>query len=67
VAIPVAFIARHSGHHQITPSLGLNLTPAVAGIWHSITEPRVAAARQLSVGMAALAAAVNVPFGLPTA
>ena len=33
-------------------------------MWHSITEPRVLAALRLSFGAAALAAAVNVPFGL---
>jgi sulfate transport system permease protein len=36
----------------------------VAGVWHSITEPRVLAALRLSFGAAALAAAVNVPLGL---
>jgi sulfate transport system permease protein len=35
-----------------------------AGVWHSITEPRVLAALRLSFGAAALAAAVNVPIGL---
>ena len=39
-------------------SLGL------AGVWHSITEPRVLAALRLSFGGASLAAAVNVPLGL---
>ena len=36
----------------------------IAGVWHSITEPRVLAALRLSFGSAALAAAVNVPIGL---
>jgi sulfate/thiosulfate transport system permease protein len=36
----------------------------VIGVWHSVTEPRVLAALRLSFGTAALAAAVNVPFGL---
>ena len=36
----------------------------LAGVWHSVTEPRVLAALRLSFGAAALAAAVNVPFGL---
>jgi sulfate transport system permease protein len=36
----------------------------IAGVWHSITEPRVLAALRLSFGAAALAAAVNVPIGL---
>ena len=35
-----------------------------AGVWHSITEPRVLAALRLSFGSAALAAAINVPIGL---
>jgi sulfate transport system permease protein len=39
-------------------SLGL------AGVWHSVTEPRVFAALRLSFGTAALAAAVNMPLGL---
>jgi len=44
-------------------------TLGVAGMWHSIIEPRVVAALQLSFGMVALAAlatAINVPFGLLT-
>jgi sulfate/thiosulfate transport system permease protein len=36
----------------------------IAGVWHSITEPRVLAALRLSFGAAALAAAINVPIGL---
>jgi sulfate/thiosulfate transport system permease protein len=36
----------------------------IAGVRHSITEPRVLAALRLSFGAAALAAAVNVPIGL---
>jgi sulfate transport system permease protein len=36
----------------------------LAGVWHSVTEPRVLAALKLSFGAAALAAAVNLPFGL---
>jgi len=39
-------------------------TLGVAGVWHSIAEPRVLAALRLSFGAAVLAAAVNVPFGL---
>jgi sulfate transport system permease protein len=42
-------------------------TLGLAGVWHSITEPRVVAALRLSFGTAALAAAINVPFGLLTA
>jgi sulfate/thiosulfate transport system permease protein len=34
------------------------------GVWQSVTEPRVLAALRLSFVTAALAAAVNVPFGL---
>jgi len=36
----------------------------VAGVWHSLTDPRVLAGLRLSFGAAALAAAINVPFGL---
>ena len=34
------------------------------GVWHSVTEPRVLAALRVSFGTAAIAAAINVPFGL---
>jgi sulfate transport system permease protein len=34
------------------------------GFWHSVTEPRVLAALRLSFGIAAIASAINVPFGL---
>ena len=54
----------------LLPLASLALRPwtlGVAGVWHPITEPRVVAALQLSFGMAALAAAINVPFGLLTA
>jgi sulfate transport system permease protein len=36
----------------------------LAGVWHSVTEPRVLAALRLSFGAATLAAAINVPVGL---
>ena len=36
----------------------------VAGLWRSLTEPRVLAALRLSFGVAMLAAAINVPLGL---
>jgi len=36
----------------------------MAGVWHSVTEPRVLAALRLSFGAATLAAAINVPMGL---
>jgi sulfate transport system permease protein len=39
-------------------------TLGFAGVWHSVTEPRVLAALRLSFGTAALAAAVNMPLGL---
>jgi sulfate transport system permease protein len=35
-----------------------------AGVWHSVTEPRVLAAPRLSFGAATLAAAINLPMGL---
>nr|WP_294576813.1 sulfate ABC transporter permease subunit CysT [uncultured Rhodopila sp.] len=39
-------------------------TLGLEGVWHSVTEPRVLAALRLSFGIAALAAAVNMPLGL---
>ena len=51
----------------LLPLAALMLRPwelGLAGVWHSITEPRVLASLRLSFGIAALAAVVNVPFGL---
>jgi sulfate transport system permease protein len=51
----------------LVPLASLALRPwelGIAGVWHSITEPRVIAALRLSFGAAAVAAAVNVPLGL---
>jgi len=51
----------------LIPLASLALRPwslGLAGVWHSITEPRVLAAMRLSFGAASLAAAVNVPLGL---
>ncbi len=51
----------------LIPLAALVLRPwelGVLGLWHSVTEPRVLAALRLSFGTAALAAAINVPFGL---
>jgi sulfate/thiosulfate transport system permease protein len=51
----------------LVPLVSLSLRPwtlGLAGVWHSIAEPRVLAALRLSFGTAALAAAVNVPLGL---
>ena len=53
----------------LLPLASLALRPWTLGLgsmWHSVTEPRVIAALQLSFGMAALAAAINVRFGLLT-
>jgi sulfate/thiosulfate transport system permease protein len=50
----------------VLPMVALALRPwelGVVGVWHSVTEPRVLAALRLSFGAAALAAAINVPFG----
>jgi len=54
----------------LLPLTALILRPwelGAAGVWASITEPRVLAALKLSFGAAALAALVNVPLGLLTA
>jgi sulfate transport system permease protein len=51
----------------LLPLISLALRPwelGVVGVWHAISEPRVLAALRLSFGAAALAAAINVPFGL---
>lgn len=51
----------------LVPLASLVLRPwelGPAGVWRSLTEPRVLAALRLSFGSAALAAAVNVPIGL---
>src|SRR3954451_2087728 len=50
----------------LLPLVSLALRPwelGLIGVWHAIIEPRVLAALRLSFGAAALAAAVNVPFG----
>lgn len=52
VALPLAALA-------VRPwELGLS------GVWHALTEPRVAAALRLSFGLSALAALLNAPLGL---
>ncbi|HVZ09771.1 sulfate ABC transporter permease subunit CysT [Rhodopila sp.] len=51
----------------LVPLAALVLRPwemGLAGLWASVTEPRVLAALRLSFGGAALAALVNVPLGL---
>ncbi|MFT8244269.1 sulfate ABC transporter permease subunit CysT [Roseomonas sp. BN140053] len=51
----------------LIPLAALALRPwelGLAGVWASVTEPRVLAALRLSFGAAALAAAFNVPLGL---
>ena len=51
----------------LVPLAALILRPwelGIAGVWQSITSPRVLASLRLSFGTAALAAALNVPFGL---
>jgi sulfate transport system permease protein len=51
----------------LLPLAALTLRPwelGIAGLWHSLTEPRVLAALRLSFGAATLAAAINVPLGL---
>jgi len=51
----------------LVPLAALILRPwelGITGVWQSITAPRVLASLRLSFGTAALAAAINVPFGL---
>jgi sulfate transport system permease protein len=51
----------------LLPLAALVLRPwelGFAGVWQSITTPRVLASLRLSFGTAILAAALNVPFGL---
>jgi sulfate transport system permease protein len=51
----------------LIPLIALVLRPwelGIAGVWASITEPRVLASLRLSFGAAVLAAALNVPLGL---
>jgi sulfate transport system permease protein len=51
----------------LVPLAALILRPwelGIAGVWQSITAPRVLASLRLSFGTAALAALLNVPFGL---
>jgi sulfate/thiosulfate transport system permease protein len=51
----------------LLPLAALALRPwelGLAGVWHSLTEPRVLAALRLSFGAATIAAAINVPLGL---
>ena len=51
----------------VLPLLSLAMRPwelGLAGVWHSVTEPRVLAALRVSFGTAAMAAAMNVPIGM---
>ncbi len=51
----------------VLPLIALAIRPwelGVAGVWASLTEPRVAAALKLSFGLSAAAALVNAPLGL---
>jgi sulfate transport system permease protein len=51
----------------LIPLAALILRPwelGLLGFWHSVTDPRVLAALRLSFGTAAIAAVINVPFGL---
>jgi len=51
----------------LLPLTALALRPwelGLEGLWRSLTEPRVLAALRLSFGAAALAALINLPFGL---
>lgn len=51
----------------ILPLTALAIRPlelGLSGIWHALTEDRVAAALKLSFGLSAIAALVNAPLGL---
>jgi sulfate transport system permease protein len=51
----------------VLPMIALAVRPwelGLAGVWETLTEPRVAAALRLSFGLSALAALVNAPLGL---
>jgi sulfate transport system permease protein len=51
----------------VLPLAALALRPwelGVSGVWHVLSEPRVAAALRLSFGLSALAALLNAPLGL---
>jgi len=51
----------------ILPLTALAIRPlelGLVGIWHALTEDRVAAALKLSFGLSAIAALVNAPLGL---
>jgi sulfate transport system permease protein len=51
----------------LIPLIALAIRPwelGLAGVWRSLTEPRVLAALRLSFGVSALAALVNAPLGL---
>jgi sulfate transport system permease protein len=54
----------------LLPMTALALRPwelGLAGVWNSVTDPRVLAALRLSFGAASVAAIINVPLGLLTA
>ena len=51
----------------VLPLTALAIRPwelGLSGVWHAVTEPRVAAALKLSFGISALAALLNAPLGL---
>jgi sulfate transport system permease protein len=51
----------------VLPLAALAIRPwelGLAGVWHALTEPRVAASLRLSFGLSALAALLNAPLGL---
>ncbi|HVM99961.1 MAG TPA: sulfate ABC transporter permease subunit CysT [Caulobacteraceae bacterium] len=61
--IALAFV----GAIVVLPLTALALKPwsaGVAGVWQTLTDPRVLAALKLSFGLSALAAAINAPLGL---
>jgi sulfate transport system permease protein len=65
--VSVGITLTYLGLIVVVPLAALALRPwelGLAGVWHALSEPRVAAALRLSFGLSALAALLNAPLGL---